>query len=103
MVRIVRTKSWQENWEDVLLAVLAVVTGAVICARPLVGLSAITLSLVFYFAVSGIVQIVWWWRLRRAVGTLVGVHLIFGGASLIALANAALKQTTTHNSAAPAA
>ena len=88
-----------------------------IIARPLLGLSVIALSLAIYFGVSGLLQIVWWWRLRRAlnslwmllaglatlilavligvewplsgfwaVGTLVGVHLLFGGTSLIALA-----------------
>ena len=119
-IRIFRARAFKRHWEDLLLGVLALVAGAVIIARPLVGLTAITLSLVLYFASSGILQIVWWWRLRRdfdalwtllaglvtvslavfigiewplsglwAVGTLVGVHLLFGGASLIALASAA--------------
>jgi uncharacterized membrane protein HdeD (DUF308 family) len=116
IVRIFRTKSWKRHWEDVLLSVLAIVAGGVVIARPLVGLSAITLSLILYFALSGLFQVVWWWRLRRAlsslwmllagvvtlllavligiewplsglwaVGTLVGVHLVFAGASLVAL------------------
>jgi uncharacterized membrane protein HdeD (DUF308 family) len=117
-IRILWTRSWKKQWEDVLLGILAVVGGALIIARPLVGLSAITLSLVVYFGVSGLLQIAWWWRLPRAlsspvmllaglvtlllavligtewplsgfwaVGTLVGVHLLFGGTSLIALAS----------------
>jgi uncharacterized membrane protein HdeD (DUF308 family) len=117
IIRIYRTKAWK-HWEDVLLSVLAILGGGLIVAKPLVGLAAITLSLVAYFAISGIVQLLWWWRLRRAVsalwtllagvvtlllavlmgigwpvsglwavGTLVGIHLLFGGASLITLAS----------------
>jgi uncharacterized membrane protein HdeD (DUF308 family) len=134
IVRIFSTKRWKEDWEDVLLGVLAIVAGSVVIARPLVGLSAITLSLVCYFAASGVLQSVWWWRLRGslgslwmllaaistlllavliavewplsglwAVGTLVGIHLLFGGASLIALAPPARKtQAATGPGASPA-
>jgi uncharacterized membrane protein HdeD (DUF308 family) len=134
IVRIFRTGSWREHWEDVLLSFLAIVAGAVIVARPLVGLSVITLSLTVYFAVSGIVQVVWWWRLRPAfsvlwmflsgvatlllavligvewplsglwaVGTLVGVHLVFAGASLVALGSpsAGSRGPTTAPQSAP--
>lgn len=130
IVRVFRTKSWKDSWEDVLLSTLAVLGGGVIVARPLVGLTAITLSLVVYFAISGIVQAVWWWRLRAvrgalwtllsglmtlllavligvewplsglwAVGTLVGVHLILGGSSLVALAAPSCRKDTDEHAA----
>lgn len=121
--RVARTKQWKMQWESVLMGVLAAVIGALFIARPLLGLSVLTLYIVIYFAMSGVTQIAWWWRVRRArgalglilsglvtlvlailigmewplsglwaVGTLIGVHLLFGGASLFALGSPAAKE-----------
>jgi uncharacterized membrane protein HdeD (DUF308 family) len=116
LVRVFRSRHWRLQWESILLGILAAIAGGLFITRPFVGLSALTLTIVLYFAASGVVQTVWWWRLRRdlgalwtllsgamtlllaaliglqwplsglwAVGTLVGVHFLFGGASLITL------------------
>jgi uncharacterized membrane protein HdeD (DUF308 family) len=117
-IRFFRTGSWKRDWPDAVLAGLAILAGGTIIAKPLVGLSAIAVALVVFFAVSGSLQVLWWWRLRRrrgalwtllaglatlalavmigaqwplsglwAVGTLVGIHLLFAGTSLIALSS----------------
>ena len=102
-----------------LFGVMAVVTGGVMIAKPLLGLASLTMVLVVYFLAQGISEIIaalqlrpakgWGWLLFSgivsimlammilnqwplsgawAIGTLVGIQLIFSGITMITLGSA---------------
>ena len=99
-----------------LFGVMAVVTGGVMIAKPLLGLASLTMVLVVYFLAQGISEIIaafqlrpakaWGWLLFSgmisiilammilnqwplsgtwAIGTLVGIQLVFSGITMITL------------------
>lgn len=103
-----------------LLGLLSIVIGGYMVSRPGMALATLTLVLAIYFAVDGIFQIIWAFRLRPikgwgwslfsgvvslalgimiwrqfpvsgvwAVGTLAGIHMVFGGSSVASLCNSA--------------
>ena len=103
-----------------LLGLLSIVVGGYMLSRPGMALATLTLVLAIYFAVDGVFQVVWAFRLRPikgwgwalfsgvvslalgimiwrqfpvsgmwAVGTLVGIQMIFGGSSVASLCSAA--------------
>lgn len=117
------TTFWMRNapgfWWSLLSAVLGIVVGALLLARPLGGALSLTLVLIAFFIVEGAASIMfaldhrrelsgqWGWMLVSgiidlalammifaglpstaawAVGLLVGINMIFGGAALIAMA-----------------
>jgi len=106
-------------WWSLLSAVLGIVVGAMLLASPLTGAISLTLVLIAFFLIEGVVTIMfaldhrrelsgqWGWMLMSglvdlalalmiltglpstaawAVGLLVGINMIFGGAALIAMA-----------------
>jgi uncharacterized membrane protein HdeD (DUF308 family) len=103
-----------------LLGLLSIVVGGYMVSRPGMALATLTLVLAVYFAVDGVFQIIWSFRLRPikgwgwslfsgvvslalgimiwrqfpvsgmwAVGTLAGIHMIFGGSSIASICGAA--------------
>jgi uncharacterized membrane protein HdeD (DUF308 family) len=103
-----------------LLGLLSIVIGGYMVSRPGMALATLTLVLAVYFAVDGVFQIIWAFRLRPikgwgwslfsgivslalgimiwrqfpvsgvwAVGTLAGIHMVFGGSSVASLCNSA--------------
>ena len=113
-------------WWSLLSAVLSIVVGALLLARPVVGVFSLTYLLIAFFFVEGVVSIMyaiehrreltggWVWMLVSgiitlalgvmilaglpstaawALGLLVGIDMVFGGSSLIAVALAARSQT----------
>ena len=117
------TTFWMRNapgfWWSLLSAVLGIVVGALLLARPLGGALSLTLVLIAFFIVEGAASIMfaldhrrelsgqWGWMLVSgiidlalammifaglpstaawAVGLLVGINMIFGGAALVAMA-----------------
>ena len=107
-----------------LLGLLSIVIGGYMVSRPGMALATLTLVLAIYFAVDGIFQIIWAFRLRPikgwgwslfsgvvslalgimiwrqfpvsgvwAVGTLAGIHMVFGGSSVASLCNSARRAT----------
>lgn len=117
------TTFWMRNapgfWWSLLSAVLGIVVGALLLARPLGGALSLTLVLIAFFIIEGAASIMfaldhrrelsgqWGWMLVSgiidlalammifaglpstaawAVGLLVGINMIFGGAALIAMA-----------------
>jgi uncharacterized membrane protein HdeD (DUF308 family) len=106
-------------WWSLLSAVLGIVVGAMLLGSPLTGAISLTLVLIAFFLIEGVVSIMfaldhrrelsgqWGWMLVSglvdlalalmiltglpstaawAVGLLVGINMIFGGAALIAMA-----------------
>jgi uncharacterized membrane protein HdeD (DUF308 family) len=106
-------------WWSLLSAVLGIVVGLLLLARPLGGALSLTLLLIAFFIVEGVVSIMfaldhkrelsgqWGWMLVSgiidlalammifaglpstaawALGLLVGINMIFGGAAMIAMA-----------------
>ena len=115
-------------WWSLLSAVLAVAAGLVLLARPVVGVVSLTLLLIVFFIIEGVVSIMyafehkkessgqWAWMLvsgiidlvlaamiwaglpttaEWALGLLVGINMLFGGAALIAMALHARGSGTT--------
>jgi uncharacterized membrane protein HdeD (DUF308 family) len=117
------TTFWMRNapgfWWSLVSAVLGIVVGLLLLARPLGGALSLTLLLIAFFIVEGAVSIMfaldhkrelsgqWGWMLVSgiidlalaamifaglpstaawAVGLLVGINMIFGGAAMIAMA-----------------
>jgi uncharacterized membrane protein HdeD (DUF308 family) len=113
-------------WWSLLSAVLSIVVGGLLLARPVVGVFSLTYLLIAFFFVEGVVSIMyaiehrreltggWVWMLASgiitlalgvmifaglpstaawALGLLVGIDMVFGGSSLIAVALAARSQT----------
>jgi len=113
------------SW-SLLSAVLSIVVGGLLLARPVVGVISLTYLLIAFFFVEGVVSIMyaiehrreltggWVWMLVSgiitlalgvmilaglpstaawALGLLVGIDMVFGGSSLIAVALAARSQT----------
>jgi uncharacterized membrane protein HdeD (DUF308 family) len=117
------TTFWMRNapgfWWSLLSAVLGIVVGLLLLARPLGGALSLTLLLIAFFIVEGVVSIMfaldhkrelsgqWGWMLVSgiidlalammifaglpstaawALGLLVGINMIFGGAAMIAMA-----------------
>jgi uncharacterized membrane protein HdeD (DUF308 family) len=113
-------------WWSLLSAVLSIVVGGLLLARPVVGVFSLTYLLIAFFFVEGVVSIMyaiehrreltggWVWMLVSgiitlalgvmilaglpstaawALGLLVGIDMLFGGSSLIAVALAARSQT----------
>ena len=111
-------------WWALVSAILAVVAGLILLARPVQGVLTLTLVIGAYFAAEGVATIMyalehrrelserWLWLLiagifdilisfmiisglpgsaEWAIGLLVGINLVFGGASLIGMALAARK------------
>jgi uncharacterized membrane protein HdeD (DUF308 family) len=109
-------------WWSLISAVLAVVVGIILLARPLQGVLTLTIVVGAYFLAEGVTTIMyalehrrelserWSWMLvsgildiliaaiiiaglpgsaEWAIGLLVGINLLFGGASLIGVALAA--------------
>ncbi len=105
-----------------MFGIMALTTGAVMVAKPLLGLSSLTMVLIIYFMVHGISEVIagfqfrpekgWGWLLFSgvisimlsqmilnqwpmsgswAIGTLVGVQLIFSGMTMIMLGAAVKK------------
>jgi uncharacterized membrane protein HdeD (DUF308 family) len=106
-------------WES-LVGMFAIVSGVIMVSHPLVGLAALTLVVASYFIATGILKIVFAFRIRMlkgwvwvlvngivsvllgvlisyqwpwsglyAIGTLLGIDLVFGGFSLIQMGSAA--------------
>ena len=106
-------------WWSLLSAVLAIVVGALLLARPGLGLVSLTYVLIAFFIVEGVASIMyafehrrqlsgrWGWMLTSgiidlflafvifaglpgslawALGLIVGVNMVFGGASMIGMA-----------------
>jgi uncharacterized membrane protein HdeD (DUF308 family) len=106
-------------WWSLLSAVLAVLAGGVLLARPVTGAVSLTLVLICFFIVEGVASIMfalshrnelagrWAWMLVSgiidiglsviifaglplsaawAIGLLVGINMMFGGAALIGMA-----------------
>jgi uncharacterized membrane protein HdeD (DUF308 family) len=106
-------------WWSLISAVLGVVVGFMLLARPITGAYSLTLVLVAFFIIEGVVSIMfaldhkrdlsgkWGWMLVSgvvdlvlaamifgglpstaawAIGLLVGINMILGGAALIAMA-----------------
>ncbi len=106
-------------WWSLISAVLGIVVGVLLLARPISGAYSLTLVLVAFFIIEGVVSIMfaldhkrelsgkWGWMLVSgivdlvlaamifgglpstaawAIGLLVGINMIFGGAALIAMA-----------------
>ena len=106
-------------WWSLISAVLGIVVGFMLLARPITGAYSLTLVLVAFFIIEGVASIMfaldhkrelsgkWGWMLVSgivdlvlaamifgglpstaawAVGLLVGINMIFGGAALIAMA-----------------
>ena len=113
-------------WWSLLSAVLSIVVGGLLLARPVVGVFSLTYLLIAFFFVEGVVSIMyaiehrreltggWVWMLVSgiitlalgvmilaglpstaawALGLLVGIDMVFGGSSLIAVALAARSRT----------
>jgi uncharacterized membrane protein HdeD (DUF308 family) len=113
-------------WWSLLSAVLSIVVGGLLLARPVVGVFSLTYLLIAFFFIEGVVSIMyaiehrreltggWVWMLVSgiitlalgvmilaglpstaawALGLLVGIDMVFGGSSLIAVALAARGQT----------
>jgi uncharacterized membrane protein HdeD (DUF308 family) len=109
-------------WWSLLSAVLAIIVGALLLARPGLGLVSLTYVLIAFFIVEGVASIMyafehrrqlsgrWGWMLTSgivdlflafvifaglpgslawALGLIVGVNMVFGGASMIGMAAAA--------------
>ena len=103
-----------------LMGLLSIVIGGYMVSQPGMALASLTLILAIYFAIDGVFQLVWGFRLRPikgwgwalfsgvvslalgimiwrqfpvsgtwAVGTLVGIQMIFGGSSIASLSSAA--------------
>ena len=103
-----------------LLGVLSIVVGGYMVSRPGMALATLTLVLAVYFAVDGVFQVIWAFRLRPikgwgwslfsgvvslalgvmiwrqfpvsgmwAVGTLAGIHMVFGGSSVASICSSA--------------
>jgi uncharacterized membrane protein HdeD (DUF308 family) len=123
-------------WWSLLSAVLAVAAGLVLLARPVVGVVSLTLLLIVFFIIEGVVSIMyafehkkessgqWAWMLvsgiidlvlaamiwaglpttaEWALGLLVGINMLFGGAALIAMALHARGSGTTSAPGTPKA
>jgi len=106
-------------WWSLLSAVLGIVVGFMLLARPLTGAVSLTVLLVAFFIIEGVASIMfslehkrelsgrWGWMLVSgvidlalalfifaglpstaawAIGLLVGINMVFGGAALIAMA-----------------
>jgi uncharacterized membrane protein HdeD (DUF308 family) len=106
-------------WWSLLSAVVAIVAGVLLLVWPLSGVLTLTLLLIVFFAIEGVLTIMyalehkkelsgrWGWMLASgivdlvlaaiilaglpgtaawAIGLLVGINLLFGGASMIAMA-----------------
>ena len=111
-------------WWALISALLGIVVGVLLLARPLTGALSLTVLLVAFFIVEGAVSIMfafdhkrelsgqWGWMLVSgvidlvlaafifaglpstaawAIGLLVGINMVFGGAALIAMALSARK------------
>ena len=109
-------------WWSLLSAVLAIVIGALLLARPGLGLVSLTYVLIAFFIVEGVASIMyalehrrqlsgrWGWMLTSgivdlflalvilaglpgsfawALGLIVGINMVFGGASMIGMSFAA--------------
>ncbi len=109
-------------WWSLVSAVLGIVVGALLIARPLSGAVSLTLVMVVFFWIEGVASIMfalnhrrelsgrWGWMLTSgivdlilgvivvsgfpgstawAIGLILGINLIFGGAALISMALAA--------------
>lgn len=105
-----------------LFAVMAMITGGVMIAKPLLGLASLTMVLIVYFLAHGISEVIaafqfrpekgWGWLLFSgiisivlsqmilkqwplsgawAIGTLVGIQLVFSGITMITLGGAVKK------------
>ena len=106
-------------WWSLISAVLAVVVGGLLLARPVSGALSLTMVVVVFFVIEGVASIMfalehkrelsgrWGWMLMSgivdvilatmifaglpstaawAIGLLVGINMMFGGAALIAMA-----------------
>jgi uncharacterized membrane protein HdeD (DUF308 family) len=115
-------------WWSLLSAVLAVAAGLVLLAWPVSGAVSLTLLLIVFFTIEGVLTILyalehkkelsgrWGWMLVSgvidlilaaiilaglpgtaawALGLLVGINMLFGGAAMIAMALHARSDTTT--------
>jgi uncharacterized membrane protein HdeD (DUF308 family) len=115
-------------WWSLLSAVLAVAAGLVLLAWPVSGAVSLTLLLIVFFTIEGVLTIMyalehkkelsgrWGWMLVSgvidlilaaiilaglpgtaawALGLLVGINMLFGGAAMIAMALHARSDTTT--------
>jgi uncharacterized membrane protein HdeD (DUF308 family) len=106
-------------WWSLLSAVLAIIAGLLLLARPVIGAISLTYLLIVFFVIEGVAAIMfglehkkelsgrWAWMLvtgiidlvlavmiltglpstaEWAIGLLIGINLLFGGTSLIAMA-----------------
>jgi uncharacterized membrane protein HdeD (DUF308 family) len=106
-------------WWSLLSAVLAIIVGLLLLARPVIGAISLTYLLIVFFVIEGVAAIMfglehkkelsgrWAWMLvtgiidlvlavmiltglpstaEWAIGLLIGINLLFGGTSLIAMA-----------------
>jgi uncharacterized membrane protein HdeD (DUF308 family) len=106
-------------WWSLISAVLGIVVGVLLLARPVIGAYSLTLVLIAFFIIEGVASIMfaldhrrdlsgkWGWMLVSgivdlvlaamifgglpstaawAIGLLVGINMILGGAALIAMA-----------------
>ena len=123
-------------WWSLLSAVLAVAAGLVLLARPVVGVVSLTLLLIVFFIIEGVVSIMYAFEHKKessgqcawmlvsgiidlvlaamiwaglpttaewALGLLVGINMLFGGAALIAMALHARGSGTTSAPGTPKA
>ncbi len=105
-----------------LFGMMAMITGGVMIAKPLLGLASLTMVLIIYFLAHGISEVIaafqyrpekgWGWLLFSgivsialsqmilkqwplsgawAIGTLVGIQLVFSGITMITLGGAVKK------------
>ena len=125
------TTFWMRNapgfWWSLFSAVIAILAGGVLLARPITGTLSLTFVLIAFFVIEGIVTIMyaidhraqlsgrWGWMLASgivdlilagiifaglpgtaawALGLLVGINMVFGGAALISMALAARHPAT---------
>lgn len=109
-------------WSTFISAILAIIIGVMLVAKPLHGMVALTVLLAAFFAIEGIIEIImglelrsfknWGWFIASgviaivlsviifsglpgtaswAIGTLVGINMLFGGFALISLSSASAK------------
>lgn len=76
-----KASSWGEGIFGALLGLLSLLCGGYLLMRPAQGLAALTLLLVFYLALDGMVELILSWRLRPVEGW--GWILFSGALSLL--------------------
>jgi uncharacterized membrane protein HdeD (DUF308 family) len=108
-------------WWSLLSAVVAIAAGVLLLVWPLSGVLTLTLLLIVFFTIEGVLSGRWGWMLASgiidlvlaaiilaglpgtaawAIGLLVGINLLFGGVSMIAMALHAKSEAPTAAKAA---